>query len=136
MATYWNNGNNHIYGIRAAPSGPYYGFHCGAVAGSNLTSIAASSIATDVHLYGQRNSQTDRDVFVDGVNSASTSYSDASGANGGDGKFPMMGDSLTGGVRSWTGLAGVIYFTRGNVSDADMTALHTALDNFKTATGR
>jgi hypothetical protein len=48
----------------------------------------------------------------------------------------MMGDSLTGGVRSWTGLAGVIYFTRGNVSDADMTALHTALDNFKTATGR
>jgi hypothetical protein len=136
MSTYWNNGNNHIYGIRASESANEYRLHCGAVAGSNVTAVSVSAIASDFHLYGQRNSQTDRDVFVDGVNSATTTYSDANGANSGDSLFPIMGDTLSGGVRSWTGTMGVWYWTQGGMSDADQAAIDTALQNFKTATGR
>lgn len=86
--------------------------------------------------YGQRLSSTSRRFYLDGTFHASNTTADAASGSANRTMRLMGSDEAGGGLFYWKGRCAIAYFTDGTLSDAEVTALHTALASFISATGR
>lgn len=130
VGTYWNSGNNHIYGLRSDV--PYVRFQYTNVA-SPTESVQYSwpgTAPTQLHLYGQRLSQTDRRLYVDGAIVGTNVVSDANLANGNQYGMPILGDTLSGGERYGTNRLGATYWTNGGLTDPEVSDLHSLISTY------
>lgn len=109
------------------------GFRWGLTGNQAVTAVGA----TNAHYYGQRKSATDRKLYRDGSQIASNTTSD-SAANSNATDFGNVGlHDLAGPTNYyWAGRSGFMYMTNGELTPAEITSLHTIIEDFITATGR
>jgi len=131
-ASMWSAPNTSIFGLEIADANTFFSW-------GNLISgqkINFAHVRTTIqHTYGQRSASNNRRLFIDGVFRMNNVIVDAAVEANALG-LPVMGDSLTGGVRHWAGLAGIFYTTAGTLTDGEATDLHTDIAAFIAATGR
>ena len=107
------------------------GFYWGLVA--NGYTVAGSAANGDY--YGQRSSATDRRLFIGGSPSGSNTSSD-SATGVGDRNIYLMGRNYSS-PTYWKGRCAVAYLTDGTLTDAEVSDLHSLLQNYLiTPTGR
>jgi hypothetical protein len=127
IGTYWDAGNTVLYGI--SDNGTDAVFRYGSVSSPTPTTYTWPGTApTRYDIYGQRLSQTDRRLYIDGAKVATSTASDNNGAS--SSSLRLMGDTLSGGVRDWAGTAGAAYWTTGGLTDAEVTTLHDLIEDY------
>lgn len=127
IGTYWDAGNNVLYGM--SDNGTDAVFRYGSVPVPTPTTYTWPGTApTRYNIYGQRLSQTDRRLFIDGAKVATSTGSDNNGAS--SSTLRVMGDTLSGGVRSWAGTLGIAYWTNGALTDSEVSDLNDLIEDY------
>ena len=136
FSVYWNNGNNNLFGLRTTGTTDYrwaYG-----QVGVTPTSIytPGGGTASTFHLSGTTRSTSDKELYLDGVSVATAGSGGSQWSNTNDSDWPLVGDTLTGGLRYYAGRIGCAWWRSGSLTGTQMANVHTAVTALNTAISR
>jgi hypothetical protein len=135
FSTYWNNGNNNIFGLRRSGT-PSLVWSYGQVSVTTQAEYVAALVEPS-HVVGTTRALNDKELYLNGVSVATnTNTSGSQWANTGDSDWPLMGDTLSGGLRYWAGRMGVAWWRNAGLTDTEVGYINDAVSALNTSISR